>query len=88
MRKLHEELLKQRNQQFAHTDHVFREPNVERWGTKENAWFALSFRRDNFEMLEQQLPEISLLVDAVTTSLHAQISEIEKTLFSEAASEK
>lgn len=76
---LHRELMRLRNQQFAHTDMKFYNPKVARFGTAERPWFPMAFKGYDYTSLLGQIPEIEILVREVVTNLHNEISRLERS---------
>lgn len=77
MRKLHDELIDRRNQQFAHIDLEYRNPRMVNWGTVDKPWFPMSFKGDQYELLDSRVREISELVKATEANLNARIDALE-----------
>jgi len=71
---LHNELVRLRMEQFAHTDMTFYNPRVIKFGPQ---LFAMTFKAGGYEALLGKLPEIEELVWLVEGSVNAQISEYE-----------
>lgn len=80
MRGLHTELLKLRDQAFAHTDHDFRNPQIARFPREGGAGlYSMSFRNPSYEDLNTRLPEIRELVVAVEQCVNTRAREFELT---------
>jgi hypothetical protein len=63
MRGLHTELLKLRDQAFAHTDHDFRNPQIARFPREGGGGvYSMSFRNPSYEDLNTRLPEIRVRI--------------------------
>lgn len=81
MRALHQELVRVRMQQFAHTDLTyytpetlaFKGPNGEFHG------YAMMFKGYDYAALLRRLPEIEELIRAVESSVNAEITKQEAT---------
>jgi len=79
MRDLHAELLKLRDQAFAHSDHDFRNPQIARFPRKGGGGqYLMSFRNPAYEDLNKRLPEIRGLVVSVEQAVNtmARASEL------------
>ena len=78
-RALHKELLRLRNEQFAHTDLKFYNPKVARFGSKANKWYPMSFKGYDYNALLRQIDAIEQLIRAVEQSVNTEIRKCEKT---------
>jgi len=76
-RALHKELLRLRNEQFAHTDLKFYNPKVARFGSETKKWYPMSFKGYDYNALLQQIDEIEHLIRAVEQSVNAEITKCE-----------
>lgn len=74
---LHKELLRLRNEQFAHTDLRFYKPKVARFGTPEKPWYPMSFKGYDYSSLLRQISDIGRLIRAVEASLLAKLQTLE-----------
>ena len=79
LRPLHDELVKVRNQLFAHTDYTYRRPKVTNWSTDSYKWFPMSFRGFDYNKLDVRVSEINQLVSAVERNLQTKIDRIHET---------
>lgn len=77
MRSLHKELIDLRNQLFAHTDLIFKNPEVANWSSGQRKWFPMSYRGFDYSSLNKQINEMSNLITAVKNELLKKIREIE-----------
>ena len=75
---LHLELLRLRNQQFAHTDIKFYAPKVADFGIAAKASFPMSFKSYDYSQLLARVPEIQSLIEAVVVSLNKDITREER----------
>jgi hypothetical protein len=78
LRPLRDELVKLRNQLFAHTDYTYRQPKVADWSTDSYKQFPMSFRGYDYNKLDKRVPEIDKLVVAVEKNFQAKIDKIEE----------
>lgn len=78
-KKLHDDLLRLRNELFAHTDLTFRNPKVANWSTDTYKWFPMSVKGFDYKDLESRLPEIKRLVRYVQKQNRLKIAEYEKS---------
>ena len=76
-RALHEELLRLRCEQFAHTDRTYYKPKAANWSRPGRKWFPMSFRGYDYYKLDAQVPTIERLVAAVERKLQLEIDSIE-----------
>ena len=76
-RALHEELLRLRCEQLAHTDRTYYKPKVANWSKPGRKWFPMSFRGYDYSKLDSQVPNIERLVAAVERNLQSEIAAIE-----------
>jgi hypothetical protein len=76
-RALHEELLRLRCEQLAHTDRTYYNPKAVDWSRAGRKWFPMSFRGYDFSNLDAQVPSIERLVAAVERNLQLEIDAIE-----------
>ncbi len=76
---LHKELIKLRNNQFAHTDLTFHNPQVARFGSKEKPWYPMTFKSFDYRRLLDRLSEIDALIKAVEKSVNSEIQRYEKS---------
>ena len=79
-RKLHEELLRLRMEQFAHTDLKFYRPRVAKFMSGKGPWFPMSFKSYDYAHLIRQLPEIEKLIRDVERSLQEELASHEQAL--------
>ena len=77
MRGLHKELIDLRNQLFAHTDLIFKNPKVTNWSSRQRKWFPMSFRGVDYNNLHKRIDEISGLIYAVQNELLKKTRELE-----------
>ncbi|HBR21541.1 MAG TPA: hypothetical protein DD713_03080 [Nitrospiraceae bacterium] len=77
---LHEELFNVRNQLFAHTDLLYKNPKVTKWDLGKYKRFPMSFKGYDYTQLNRQVDEITNLAYAVQKGLRRKIREIEKDL--------
>ena len=75
---LHDELVRIRNQLFAHTDSIYRQPKVANFSTDSHKCFPMSFRGYDYNKLDKRISEIDKLVVAVEKNLQAEIGKIEE----------
>lgn len=80
MRDLHDELVRVRKEQFAHTDLKFYRPKVAKFSGVTKSWFPMSFKGYDYGALLEQLPEIKSLIQSVEKSVQAEIAQYEATL--------
>ena len=80
LRQLHDDLIKLRNQLFAHTDYTYRRPKVANWSTASQKWFPMSFRSYDYAKLDSRVSEIESLVKVVEENLQAEIDKIEEKI--------
>lgn len=79
-RDLHAELLKLRDQAFAHSDHDFRNPQIARFPQKGGGGhYLMSFRNPAYENLNKRLPEIRELVVSVEQAVNSMARVSERT---------
>ena len=78
MQSLHNELLTLRKQLFAHTDLIYKKPEVSNWSTEVYKWFPMSFRGFDYSSLDNRVSEIKELVLYSQVQLRKQIAEYEK----------
>lgn len=76
-RALHEELLRLRREQFAHTDRTYYKPQAADFSKPGRKWFPMSFRGYDYSKLDAQVPSIEKLVAAVERNLQLEIDTIE-----------
>jgi len=76
-KELHKELLRLRNEQFAHTDLKFYNPKVARFGSATKPWYPMSFKGYDYGTLLRQLDAIENLIRAVEQSVNAEITKHE-----------
>jgi hypothetical protein len=74
---LHEELLRLRCEQFAHTDRTYYKPKAANWSRLGRKWFPMSFRGYDYSKLDAQVSSIERLVAAVERNLQLEIDAIE-----------
>jgi hypothetical protein len=77
---LHDELLRLRNQQFAHTDIKFYEPKVAHFTLTGRPWFPMSFKGYDYPALLAQLPQIQQLVNEVDQNLCEELERLQRRL--------
>lgn len=77
-RGLHEELIRLRNEQFAHTDLKFYRPKVARFGSGAQKWFPMAFRGYDYGHLFRQLTAIESLIKYVEHSVRVEIGRYEQ----------
>jgi hypothetical protein len=77
---LHKELLRVRNQQFAHTDIKFYTPKVAQFTLAGKPWFPMSFKSYDYAALLAKLPQFQQLVHEVDQNLCTQLVRIERRL--------
>jgi hypothetical protein len=80
MRRLHHELIRLRDQAFAHSDHEFRRPNVTRIRFAEKNRYFLGFSIPSFDALEQSADEIQELIAHMHKLMETRISSWEGAL--------
>lgn len=80
LRQLHDDLIKLRNQLFAHTDYTYRRPKVANWSTASQKWFPMAFRGYDYAKLDSRVSEIESLVKVVEENLQAEIDKIEEKI--------
>ena len=78
MQLLHERLMELRSQLFAHTDLMFKKPQIANWSKGDKKWFPMAFKNFDYEELERELLNIINLLKYVQKELNKQISEYEK----------
>jgi hypothetical protein len=77
LRKLHNELLDLRNQLFAHTDLIYKNPRVANWSAGQRKWFPMSFRGFDYGSLNKRVANILNLICTVQRELQKKIKKIE-----------
>lgn len=77
---LHEELFNVRNQLFAHTDLLYKNPKVVKWDSGKYKRFPMSFKGYDYNQLNRRVDEITNLIYAVQEELRRKIREIERDL--------
>lgn len=80
MRPLHDELMRRRNEQFAHTALDFRKPQIKNWGTAEKPWFPMAIVGEHYELLDARIHEIEELAHAVEANLNERIRLLEQEI--------
>ena len=78
-RALHEELLRLRCQQFAHTDKTYYKPKKVNWSKAGRKWYPISFKGYDYSTLDGQVRKIEQMVKAVERNLQKKIYAIEKS---------
>ena len=78
MRELHNELLRVRMQQFAHTDLTYYNPKLARFSTKPKSPVVMAFKGYDYARLLRKLPDIEKLIKAVEYSIHKELREYER----------
>lgn len=79
MRELHRELVRLRNEQFAHTDLKFYRPNISKFRNETKSWFLMSLKGYDYKSLLNQLAAIESLIRLIGESIQAEIAEYEAT---------
>lgn len=79
-RPLHQELIKLRNRQFAHSDLTIHNPKVARFGTAAKPWFPMTFKSFDSQALGRRLQEIEELIVSVARSVNAEARRCEQLL--------
>jgi hypothetical protein len=80
MRELHDELLRARMEQFAHTDLRFYRPKIARFQGARMQLFPMAFKGYDYGTLLKRLPQIETLIHAVESSVQAEIANYEAAL--------
>lgn len=80
MRELHDELVRARMEQFAHTDLKFYRPKIAKFRGSRKPWFPMGFKGYDYGTLLKRLPQIEMLIRAVESSVQAEIANYETTL--------
>lgn len=75
---LHAELMKLRNEAFAHTDLGFRRPRLARWATKSRPIYPMSFANPDFAALDHRVDDVEQLVMAVESVVNAWAKAFEE----------
>ena len=78
MKLLHSKLLTLRKELFAHTDLTYKNPKISNWSTDERKWFPMSFKGYDYELLNNELPNIQNLINYVQTDLKEKLALYEK----------
>ena len=78
LRELHDELVRARKEQFAHTDLKYYRPKISNFSGAKRLWFPMAFRSYDYRALLQQLPKIELLIRSVETSVNTEIANHER----------
>lgn len=79
-RKLHNELVRLRMEQLAHTDIKFYRPKVAKLKNAGKPWFPMSFKGYDYEGLLGQISEIEELVREVERSIQSELASYETAL--------
>lgn len=80
LKHLHEELVRLRKEQFAHTDLKFHRPKVAKFPGTAKPWFPMAFRNYNYDNLLSQLSEIEELIRDVERSIQFELATYEGAL--------
>lgn len=80
LRPLHDEMIRLRMKQFAHTDLKFYSPKVAKFTGKSKPWFPMSFKGYDYGALLGRLHEIEALIVAVEGSIRAEVARCEAAL--------
>jgi hypothetical protein len=78
MKLLHSKLLTLRKELFAHTDLTYKNPKISNWSTDERKWFPMSIKGYDYELLNNELPNIVNLINYVQTDLKEKLASYEK----------
>ena len=79
-KKLHEELLRLRKEQLAHTDLRYYDPRVAKFPGANKPWFPMSFKGYDYASLIRKLPEIERLIRDVERSIQSELASHEEAL--------
>lgn len=77
LRALHEELIRVRMEQFAHTDLKFYRPKVSKFTGTTKPWFPMAFKGYDYAALLRQIPQIEELVREVERSIQTELANYE-----------
>lgn len=77
---LHNELIRVRKEQFAHTDLRFYQPKVAKFSGKTKPWFPMSFKGYDYAVLLARIGKIEELVLAVESSIRLELTRCESSL--------
>jgi hypothetical protein len=77
-RGLHNELIRLRMQQFAHTDIKFYRPKVAKFQGAKAPWFPMAFKGYDYGALLGQLTQIEELIREVGQSIRSELASFER----------
>ncbi|MES1992243.1 MAG: hypothetical protein V4457_01290 [Pseudomonadota bacterium] len=79
-RALHDELVRLRMEQFAHTDLQYYRPRVAKFSRRTKPWYPMSFKGYDYAGLLGRIAEIEELIVAVECSIRSEIERCEAAL--------